>query len=99
MESSAVLAVACGGGVHLDALGAGAVAAAPGTAVKPSRSPLIWNQFLRYFLFFSIFQMHKFETKVCLAPSLLVSPYSWVSIPYTGLSSGGLKIDAEAAVP
>lgn len=79
---------------HLDALGAGAVAAVLGAAVKPSRSPLIWNQFLREIYFF----MHKFETKVCLAPSLLVSPYSWASIPYADLSSGGLKIDAEAAV-
>lgn len=50
MESFAALATACVGGVaHLDALGAGAVAAVLGAAVKPSRSPLIWNQFLRDF--------------------------------------------------
>lgn len=39
------------GGAHLDALG-GAVAAVLGAAVRPSRSPLIWNQFLRVVSFF-----------------------------------------------
>lgn len=77
------------GVAHLDAVGAGAAAAAGGTAVRPSRSSLIWNQFLRDYF------MHQWETEVCLAPSLLVSPYSWASPPRAGLSSGGLKIDAE----
>lgn len=57
MESFAAQAMMCGGGwggrregvAHLDALGAGVVAAVLGAAVKLSRSTLIWNQFLSDF--------------------------------------------------
>lgn len=78
------------GVAHLDAVRAGAVAAAGGTAVRASRvTPYLEPISER------LFYASAADPSLLGTFSLLVSPYSWASPPRAGSSSGGLKIDAE----